>query len=117
MHFINQTTNQFSFGDSLPPGAGWELVRVEQFNALRASGWNPTEYLPPHRVSKDTITSRVVAAGKVADLMALLGSLPPEQQFLWSGFSWFWSDNTTVRGMAAQIGLDPDQVLAPDPYL
>ena len=25
--------------------------------------------------------------------------------------------NATVRGMAAQLGLDPDQVLAPDPYL
>ena len=117
MHFINLETNQFYFGNTTPAGEGWVLATAEKFNSLRASGWEPTQYLPPHRVSKDTITSRVVAAGKVADLMTLLAALPPEQQFLWSGFSWFWSDNTTVRGMAAQLGLNPDEVLAPDPYL
>jgi hypothetical protein len=117
MAYINLTTNQYYFGNSMPPGDGWQQVTIEEFNALRASGWNPTAYVPPYRVSKDTITGRVLAAGKIADLMTLLAGLPPEQQFLWSGFSWFWSDNATVRGMAAQLGLNPDEMLAPDPYL
>ena len=117
MHFVNLTTNQFSFGNSLPPGAGWELVPVEQFNDLRSSGWNPTEYIPPYRVSKDTITYRVMEAGKLPDLIALIGQLPAEQQFLWTNFAWFWSDNQTIIGMCQQLGLDPAVILAQDPYI
>jgi hypothetical protein len=117
MNWTNLVTNQFYFGTTQPPGADWQQVSTEQFNALRASGWDPTMYVPPYRVSKDTITSRVLEAGKLTELMTLLANLSPEQQFLWSGFSWFWSNNATVRGMATQLGLDPDQILAPDPYL
>ena len=117
MIYINLETNQFYFGSTTPAGEGWVSATVEEFNSLRASGWNPTEYLPPYRVSKDTITSRVLAADKVADLMTLIASLTPEQQFLWGGFSWFWSDNATVIGMCQQLGLDPAVILAPDPYL
>ena len=117
MPYVNQTTNEYSFGSSLPPGAGWQEVRVEQFNDLCSSGWNPTEYLPPHRVSKDTIVSRVNDANKVPDLMTLLASLPADQKFLWDNFAWFWSTNPTIIGMCQQLGLDPAVVLAPDPYL
>jgi len=117
MAYINLTTNQCYFGNSMPPGDGWQQVTIEEFNALRAGGWDPTAYVPPYRVSKDTITSRVVEAGKLADLMALIASLTPEQQFLWGGFSWFWGDNATVAGMCQQLGLDPAVILAPDPYL
>lgn len=117
MHSINQITNQYSFGESIPPGDGWERVTVEQFNALRASGWEPTEYVPPHRVSKDTITARVMQEGKLSDLMTLIASLPADQQFLWTNFAWFWSTNPTIIGMCQQLGLDPAVILAPDPYL
>jgi hypothetical protein len=117
MHFVNLTTNQYSFGDSIPSGAGWELVSVEQFNDLRASGWNPTEYLPRYRVSKDTITARVMESGKLVDLMNLIASLPAEQQFLWTNYAWFWSDNQTILGMCQQLGLDPAVILAQDPYI
>ena len=105
---------------------GWQVTvppthdpATEQAPAWESCAWavKPLPPPQPYRVSKDTITGRVLTAGKIADLMALLAALPPEQQFLWSGFSWFWSNNETVREMAAQLGLDPDQVLAPDPYL
>lgn len=117
MAYINLTTNQFYFGNTMPEGTDWQQVRIEEFNTLRAGGWEPTEYVPPYRVSKDSITARVLEAGKLPDLIALIASLPADQQFLWNGFSWFWSNNATLRGMAQQLGLDPDQVLAPDPYL
>lgn len=78
---------------------------------------NPIPAPKPYRVSKDTITSRVLDAGKVADLMTLIASLPSEQQFLWTNYAWFWSNNSTVLGMCSQLGLDPAIILAPDPYL
>jgi hypothetical protein len=71
----------------------------------------------PHRVSKDTIVSRISSAGKVADLMALIAGLSPEQQFLWDNYSWFNSDNQIVVQMCQQIGLDPAVILAVDPYI
>jgi hypothetical protein len=117
MHFINLTTNQYSFGDLIPSGSGWELVSVEQFNDLRASGWNPTEYIPPYRVSKDTITLRILEADKLDDLIALIATLPTNQKFLWDNFAWFWSDNQTVTSMCQQLGLDPAIILAQDPYI
>ena len=71
----------------------------------------------PYRVSKDTITSRVLDAGKLPDLMTLIAGLPPEQQFLWTNYAWFWNNNPTALAMCAQLGLDPAVILAPDPYL
>ena len=71
----------------------------------------------PYRVSKDTITTRVLDAGKLPDLMTLIASLPAEQQFLWTNYAWFWNNNQTVIAMCAQLGLDPAVVLAPGPYL
>jgi hypothetical protein len=97
--------------------AGWEAVSNEEWNGLSASGWTPTEYVVPYRISKDTIVSRVNDAGKVADLMAVISGLPAEQQFLWTNYAWFWNDNSTALAICAQLGLDPAVILAPDPYL
>lgn len=117
MKWVNLVTNQYSFDDSVPAGNGWENVSTERFNELRASGWEPNEYVPPTRVSKDTITARVMNAGKLPDLMTLIASLPADQQFLWTNFAWFWSTNPTIIGMCQQLGLDPAVILAPDPFL
>lgn len=114
---INRTSNQFSPSEEPINLPGWEVVTNEEWNALIASGWNPTLYVPPYRVSKDTITSRVLDAGKLPDLMTLISSLPADQQFLWTNYAWFWSNNQTALGICAQLGLDPAIILAPDPYL
>jgi hypothetical protein len=117
MVYINLTTNQFYFGQNMPPGPDWQQVSTEEFNSLIAGGWNPTEYIPPYRVSKDTIVSRVDAAGKLTDLMTMIAGLTAEQQFLWDNYAWFWNNNPTVNAMCVQLGLDPAVILAPDPYL
>ena len=113
---INQTTNQYSPSSEPINLPGWQTVTNDDWNALIASGWNPTLYVPPYRVSKDTICSRVLDAGKLPDLMTLIDGLPPEQQFLWDNYAWFWNNNPTVNAMCAQLGLDPAVILAPDPY-
>ena len=71
----------------------------------------------PYRVSKDTITSRVLDAGKIPDLMAVIAGLSAEEQFLWTNYAWFWNNNPTAIAICAQLGLDPAVILAPDPYL
>lgn len=114
---INQSTNQFTFQQEPVALPGWETVTNETWNALVESGWKPTLYVLPYRVTKDTITSRVLDAGKLPDLMTLISGLPAEQQFLWTNYAWFWNDNATVLAMCAQLGLDPAVILAPDPYL
>jgi hypothetical protein len=82
-------------------------------------GWvvKPLPPPQPYRVSKDTITSRVLAAGKIPDLMAVIASLNAEEQFLWTNYAWFWNNNPTALAICAQLGLDPAVILAPDPYL
>jgi hypothetical protein len=71
----------------------------------------------PYRVSKDTITSRVLDAGKILDLMAVIDGLNAEEQFLWTNYAWFWNNNPTAIAICAQLGLDPAVILAPDPFL
>jgi len=117
MNWVNLVSNQYYFGEQRPPGADWQQVSTEEFNALRAAGWNPTEYVFPYRVSKDTIVSRIVAAQKLDDLITLTNGLPEDQAYLWNNFAWFWNDNPTVNAMCVQLGLDPAVILAPDPYL
>jgi hypothetical protein len=117
MAYINLTTNQYYFGPNMPPGPDWQQVSTEEFNSLIAGGWNPTEYIPPYRVSKDTIVSRVDTAGKLTDLMAMIAGLTAEQRFLWDNYAWFWNDNPTVNAMCVQLGLDPAVILAPDPFI
>ena len=92
---------------------------TEQAPVWENCGWvvKPIPPPAPYRVSKDTITSRVLDAGKLPDLMTLIDGLPPEQQFLWTNYAWFWNNNQTALAMCAQLGLDPAVILAPDPYL
>jgi hypothetical protein len=82
-------------------------------------GWvvKPIPPPQPYRVSKDTITSRVLDAGKIPDLMAVIGGLNAEEQFLWTNYAWFWNNNPTAIAICQQLGLDPAVILAPDPYL
>lgn len=117
MNWVNTVSNQFYFGQTQPTGSDWRNVPTEEFNALLASGWDPTAYTPPHRVSKDTITTRVLDAGKLTDLITLISTLSTEQQFLWSNYAWFWSNNATIIGMCQQLQLDPSVILAKDPYI
>jgi len=71
---------------------------------------------PRWRVSKDTMLVRVEQAGKVAEVMGLIAALPADEQFLFSNFAWFWSDNARIRAMCAAVGLDPDVILAEDEF-
>lgn len=114
---INQTTNQFTFSTEPLNISGWETVDNETWNNLIAGGWTPTQYVVPYRVSKDTIVSRILEANKINDLITTVGGLPADQKFLWDNFAWFWSDNSTVIALANQINLDPNVILAEDPYL
>ena len=92
---------------------------TEQPPVWENCGWvvNPIPPPQPYRVSKDTIVSRVLAAGKLNDLIALTNGLPEDQAYLWNNFAWFWDTNPTIIGMCQQLGLDPAVILAPDPYL
>lgn len=75
----------------------------------------PTPPVTPHRVLKDTIVQRVKAAGKLADLAALIASLPSDQRFEFDQSTWFHSDNANLLGASAALGLDAAVILAPDP--
>jgi hypothetical protein len=92
---------------------------AEQPPVWENCGWvvRPSPPKTPYRVSKDTITYRVMEAGKTADLINLISALTVEQQFYWSNFAWFWSNNQTVISMCQQLGLDANVILAEDPYL
>ena len=92
---------------------------TEQPPVWENCGWvvKPLPPPQPYRVSKDTITSRVLDAGKIPELMAVIDGLPAEQQFLWTNYAWFWNTNQTAIAICAQLGLDPAVILAPDPYL
>ena len=92
---------------------------TEQAPVWENCGWvvKPLPPPQPYRVSKDTITSRVLAAGKIPDLMAVIASLNAEEQFLWTNYAWFWNNNPTALAICAQLGLDPAVILAPDHYL
>ena len=92
---------------------------TEQPPVWENCGWvvKPIPPPQPYRVSKDTITSRVLDAGKIPDLMAVIDGLNAEEQFLWTNYAWFWNNNPTALAICAQLGLDPAVILAPDPYL
>ena len=105
---------------------GWQITTpptydpaTEQAPVWESCGWvvHPLPPKQPYRVSKDTITYRVMEAGKTADLINLISSLTTEQQFYWNNFAWFWSNNQTVILMCQQLGLDANVILAEDPYL
>jgi len=68
------------------------------------------------RVSKDTIVSRIPAAS-LAAVRAALAAQSADEQFVFLNSAWFWSDNATLRGLCAALGLDADALLARDPFL
>ena len=68
------------------------------------------------RVSKDTIIGRIPAES-LAAVMAALTAQSAAEQFVFLNSAWFWSDNATMRGLCAAIGLDADALLARDPFL
>jgi len=105
---------------------GWQVTvppsydpATEQAPVWENCGWvvKPLPPPQPYRVSKDTIVSRVNDAGKIDDLIALIAGMSSAQQFFWTNFAWFWSNNPTLLAVCQQLGLDPAIVLAPDPYL
>ena len=113
--FINVQSNHFSVTPVLL--AGWQDISIEQFNELRATGWEPSEYVAPYRVSKDTIISRVLAAGALQAVIAVLSAQSDEQKFLWENSAWFWNNNPTLNAICAQLNLDADEILSQDPYM
>jgi hypothetical protein len=105
---------------------GWQITtpppyneQTEQPPVWENCQWvvNPLPPIQPHRVSKDTITNRVLEANKLSEMINIISNLDTQQQFLWDNFSWFWSNNQTIISMCQQIGLDPNTILAPDPYI
>ena len=77
----------------------------------------PTPEPERWRVSKDTMLSRVESAGMVTQVMAAVANTPPETQFLWTNYAWFWNDNPQLVGMCQALGLDPSVILAPDEFI
>ncbi len=71
----------------------------------------------PWRVSKDTLISRVLAVGKLPEVMAALAQQTAEQQFVFEHSAWFWSTNPTLRGLCTALGMDPDVIMARDEFL
>ena len=66
-------------------------------------------------VLKDTIVQRMKAQGLLANLAAMVGSLPTEDRFEFDQSSWFASSNPRIRGGITACGGDPDTILAFDP--
>jgi hypothetical protein len=60
---------------------------------------------------------RVEQAGMVAAVMAAVANTPPETQFLWTNYAWFWNDNPQIVGMCQALSLDPSVILAPDEFI
>ncbi len=89
----------------------------------KAEAWEPYTPPPPdpvvpqpYRVSKDRLMMRIASKGDayVLALDDVLQAQPRARQILWRDFAWFHSDNASVRGLIAHIGLDPEVILAPE---
>ena len=91
--------------DANAPGAAIQEVQIP---APEPERW---------RVSKDTMLGRVEQAGMVAAVMAAVANTPPETQFLWTNYAWFWNDNPQIVGMCQALSLDPSVILAPDEFI
>jgi hypothetical protein len=112
--------------ETLPPGHDLlfgdeaELQAYLEEHRADYDHWEQQNNLPsPHRVSKDTIMSRIAEHGdeKVIALDDILLQQPRAKQILWRDYAWFESDNENVVQLVQAIGLDPAAILAPDPYL
>lgn len=106
---------------------GWTdfttLAAAESWRDANAPGATIVAIDPPTpeperwRVSKDTMLSRVEAAGMVPQVMAAIASMPQETQFLWTNYAWFWNDNAQIVAMCQAFGLDPAEILARDEFI
>lgn len=95
-------------------GSHW--VTDEQAKT-KTLAWDVETFTPgPWRITKDTLMLRVAAHGdaKVIALDDVLLAQSRAQQILWRDFAWFSSDNANVRALISAIGLDPDEILAPE---
>jgi len=81
---------------------------------------------PPHRVSKDTLWTRLKEAGYRAQGEAFFASLTGAPLIDWQNQSWFWSNNEPLRAIlggdpeAGGLGIPTETVesfFAPDPHL
>lgn len=88
-------------------------LRAEHAEALAAYIARPQ----PWRVSKDTLIGRVIAEGRLDDVMTALAAQTPAQQFAFTHSAWFWSNNETLRGLCADLEMDADVILARDEFL
>lgn len=109
------------------------LGHAEFASAQQASAWRdanapaatideitreiPVEPPERWRVSKDTMLSRVEAAGMVSQVMAAIASMPQETQFLFTNYAWFWNDNAQIVAMCQAFGLNPAEILARDEFI
>lgn len=98
-----------------------DALRVEIAQLIAAAEASKAAFIasqpPPRwRVSKDTIIGRIPDAD-LANVMAALASQSAAEQFKFTQSAWFWSDNATLRGLCAAIGLDADTILAADPFI
>lgn len=109
------TTNGYIEFHTLAEAEQWRDANAPGGEIIERSNEPPEP--EPHRVSKDTMLYRVEQAGKVQDAITLINTLPPDQQFLFTNYAWFWSDNAIAIGMVQALGLDPSEILAEDPWL
>lgn len=81
MH-IHQQRALFSNADTIPAGAGWETVTPEAFNALRAAGWTPQEYVDavPRRAFFLELNSRGVTRAQLRTLIEQLIADPTARE-------------------------------------
>lgn len=64
MPHVHRDSRLYSFADARPIGEGWETVTIEEFNALRAGGWEPIEYQPiPSEVTRRQLFLELNALG------------------------------------------------------
>ena len=67
-----------------------------------------------YKISKDTLMSRIAAAGKLAEAEAIYASKTAVEKFAWDGYSWFWSDNPILTDYAKILKIEPSVLLARD---
>ena len=116
----NPSADTRALVSATPTGApGEEAMTEADFIAWR-DAQPPLDSEPSERwrVSKDTIITRLSAnPGDLANVMAALGTQSAEQQFIFTQSAWFWSDNDTLRGLCAALGIDAEALLDRDPFL
>jgi hypothetical protein len=60
---------------------------------------------------------RIKAAGKLAQARTIYAAQSAADQFDFDQMAWFWNTNARMIGFVQALGLNADEILAPDPYL